>query len=130
MCEPCKREGLAYVQDFLSMDLITQQWISGSVWRSTIGRGKWLHNDRTPARKKIKKPNIPRLEYPRQSAGCPQDCGVRDEMARDNNEYGPSQLHERKYVPRKFVLGGLGTKRDPSTTRFDHFSTVPTSGSP
>jgi hypothetical protein len=42
MCEPCKRECLAYVQDFLSMDLITQQWISGSVWRCTVGWGKWL----------------------------------------------------------------------------------------
>jgi hypothetical protein len=35
------------------MDLITQQWISCSVWRSTIGWGKWLHNDRIPDRKKI-----------------------------------------------------------------------------
>jgi len=44
MCKSCERECLAYVQDFLSLDLVTQQWISGSVWRSTIDWGKWLHN--------------------------------------------------------------------------------------
>ena len=48
VCEPCERECLAYVQDFLSMDLITQQWISGSIRGSTIGWSKWLHNHRIP----------------------------------------------------------------------------------
>ena len=81
------------------MDLIAQQWISGSVCRSTIGRREWLQDDRIPARKKINN-NIPRLVCRRQNAACPRDCGVRDETARDNDEYGPSQLHERMYVPR------------------------------
>jgi hypothetical protein len=30
------------------MDLITQQWISGSIRGSTIGWSKWLHNHRIP----------------------------------------------------------------------------------
>jgi hypothetical protein len=82
------------------MDLITQQWISGSVWGCTICWGKWLQNDRIPDRKKMKKHNIPRLVYRRQSAEYPQDCGVRDEMARGNDGFGPNRLHGRMHVPR------------------------------
>jgi hypothetical protein len=81
------------------MDLIAQQWISRSVWRCTIGRGEWLHNDRIPARK-MKKPNLPRLVCRCQSAEYPRDYGVRDGMAPDNGGYSPSLFHERKDVPK------------------------------
>lgn len=37
------------------MDLVTQQRISGSIWGSTIGRSKWLQNDRIPIGRNAKK---------------------------------------------------------------------------
>jgi hypothetical protein len=37
MRKPCERECFAYVQNFLSMNLVTEQWTSGSIWRSSIG---------------------------------------------------------------------------------------------
>jgi hypothetical protein len=64
MCEPCERECLAYVQDFLRMDLVTQQWISGSVWRSTIGWSKWLHNTpRSNLQEEKKEKNSTHLDW-------------------------------------------------------------------
>lgn len=81
------------------MDLITQQWISRSVWRCTIGRGEWLHNDRIPARK-MKKPDLPRLVCRRQSAGYPRHYEVRDGMAPEDGGYKPNLFRERKYVPK------------------------------
>ena len=45
---PCRHERhecLAHIHRSASIDLIMQQWFSGSVWRSTIGWGKWLHDD-------------------------------------------------------------------------------------
>jgi len=41
----------------------------------------------------MKKFRLPRLIFRRQSA---RDCGVRDEMARDNDGYGPNLFYEAR----------------------------------
>jgi hypothetical protein len=46
------------------------------------------------------KTNTPQLVYRRQSAGCLQGYGDRDEMAPDIDEYWPNQLRERMDVPK------------------------------
>ena len=49
----------------------------------------------------MKKFRLPRLIFRRQSA---RDCGVRDEMARDNDGYGPSLFYEARMCPNVCVI--------------------------
>lgn len=70
----CERERLAHLQDFLSIDLITEQWISRSIRKCITGRGEWPQWEM--------KPNVNRLVLNhRQSAMYPRDYEVRDVMA-------------------------------------------------